>query len=221
MDSNELTRIILNLVRKGKISAVDHDAKKCRVKSGELETNWIRWMTLRAGTTRTWNPPTIGEQVILLCPGGDPADGIALCAINDDDTPPPSDSPNKDVTAYPDGAVIEYDHAASALTATLPAGATVLLIAPASVTIKTDQATVQAQNVTIDAPQTTCTGKLTVQGRFTYLAGMSGKGGTGGGAAATIEGTVETTEDVIAGGKSLVNHVHQEQGDGAPTSKPL
>lgn len=65
MDTNELQRLILNLVRKGTIAEVDHASAKCRVATGDLTTNWISWMALAAGQTRDWNPPTVGEQVLL------------------------------------------------------------------------------------------------------------------------------------------------------------
>ena len=220
MDINELTRLILNLVRKGTIMAVNHDAETCRVESGEMQTNWIRWLSLAAGETRDWNPPTVGEQVLLLCPGGDPADAVALRGLYSDAAPAPSHSPTTHTRTFPDGAVIEYDHAAHLMTATFPASATVLLVAPESVTINTAAATVHADSVTLDAQQTTCTGALLVQGAFVYQSGMSGKGG-GAGAAATIQGTLATTEDVTAGGISLIGHKHNEQGDGAPTSAPI
>ena len=45
------------------------------------------------------------------------------------------------ITKYPDGAVIEYDHAAHALVATLPGGGTAKLVAPDSVTIDSPQVT--------------------------------------------------------------------------------
>lgn len=157
MDSNEINRLLLNLVRKGTIAAVNHGAELCRVTSGELQTNWIRWITLRAGATVEWNPPTIGEQVLLFCPGGDPADGVALCGLYADSTPAPSHSPDKHARKYPDGAAIEYDHAAHALTATLPEGATVTLVSPGSITVISD-------SVTIDAPHTHVTGNVTVDG---------------------------------------------------------
>lgn len=235
MDSNEINRLLLNLVRKGTILAVDHDAEMCRVKSGELETNWIRWLSFAAGETIDWNPPTVGEQVLLLSPGGDPADAVALRGIYSDEAPAPSHSPTTHTRKFPDGAVIEYDHASHALTATLPAGGTVVLTSPAAVTVNTTSAVVNASSdatvntgsaaihadsVTLDSPQTTCTGNLTVQGHLSFLAGMSGKGGAGGGAAATIQGTLATTEDVKAGAISLNSHTHTEQGDGASTSGP-
>ena len=53
----------------------------CRVKTGDLETNWINWLTLRAGNTRTWWKPSIGEQVVLLSLGGNLETAFALPAI--------------------------------------------------------------------------------------------------------------------------------------------
>lgn len=209
MDLNELIRLLLNLIRKGSVLEVDHASKKCRVKTGDLDSNWLPWFSLRAGTTQTWDPPTVGEQVMLFCPGGDPADGVVLCGLYSDAAPSPSNSPNKHTRKYPDGAVIEYDHAEHALTATLPGGGSAVIIAPASVIVRTE-------SITLDAPQTTCTGNLTVQKKLTYLGGMAGSGGEG--AAALIDGSVEATGDVKAGDISLQNHKHREQGDGADTS---
>jgi phage baseplate assembly protein V len=219
MDANELTRLLLNLIRKGSVIEVDHDAKKCRVSTGGLDSNWLPWFALRAGATRTWDPPTVGEQVMLFCPGGDPADGVAMFGIYSDDAPAPSDSPSKHARHYPDGAVIEYDHETHALAATLPAGGSVALTAPASVTVTTKTATVFADAATIDSPNTTCTGELLVMGKITGQGGLAISGGGAGGAAATIEGGLNATGDIKAGDISLQNHGHIEQGDGAMTSK--
>ncbi|WP_223278755.1 phage baseplate assembly protein V [Janthinobacterium lividum] len=30
-----------------------------------LTTEWLKWVTPRAGGTRTWSAPTMGEQVIV------------------------------------------------------------------------------------------------------------------------------------------------------------
>lgn len=45
-------------------------------------------------------------------------------------------------------------------------------------------------------------------------------GGGSGGAMATFTGGVIASNDVVAGGISVMNHVHTEQGDGADVSKP-
>ncbi|VEB71149.1 Phage P2 baseplate assembly protein gpV [Providencia rustigianii] len=47
--SADIHRLIRNLIRIGVVTAVD--AKKgCRVQIGDLETDWLNWLTLRAGT---------------------------------------------------------------------------------------------------------------------------------------------------------------------------
>ncbi|GCG08915.1 phage baseplate assembly protein [Escherichia coli] len=72
MDKNltEIMRLITNLIRTGVVTEVDRENWLCRVKTGDLETNWISWLTLRAGNARTWWRPSEGEQVVLLSLGG-------------------------------------------------------------------------------------------------------------------------------------------------------
>ena len=43
----EIMRLITNLIRTGVVTEVDRENWLCRVKTGELETNWISWLTLR------------------------------------------------------------------------------------------------------------------------------------------------------------------------------
>jgi len=45
----EIMRLITNLIRTGVVTEVDRENWLCRVKTGDLETNWINWLTLRAG----------------------------------------------------------------------------------------------------------------------------------------------------------------------------
>lgn len=118
MDLTELSRRIENIVRIGTVHAVDLAAVRCRVKSGELITQWLPWHTPRAGTTRTWDPPTIGEQAIILSPSGEPAGGLVFYGFNSSSVPPPSHAESEHVTVYPDGARIAYDHARGELSVT-------------------------------------------------------------------------------------------------------
>ncbi|CCJ97498.1 Baseplate assembly protein V [Cronobacter malonaticus 507] len=48
----EIMRLITNLIRTGTVTEVDRENWLCRVKICELETNWINWLTLRAGGAR-------------------------------------------------------------------------------------------------------------------------------------------------------------------------
>ena len=161
MDLTELSRRLENLIRIGTVLDVDHVAVRCRVKSGKLETEWLRWHTPRAGATLTWDPPTIGEQAVVLSPSGDLGNGMVFYGFNCDAHPAPSSSPDKHVTIYPDGATFSYNHAASSLDIT---------------GIKT--ATISAsEEITLDTPLTHCTGKLTTDDLLTYGNGIAGTGG--------------------------------------------
>lgn len=200
LDLNELARRIENLVRVGTVAEVDLVGTRCRVRSGALHTQYLPFFARRAGDVRHWSPVSTGEQCIVFAPGGDLAAGMVLVGLYSDTIAAPEDSATAESTTYPDGAVVRYDHAAHALTAVLPGGGTADITAPASVKV-------HSQAITLDAPQTTTTGRLTVLGLLTYAAGMNGTG-VGVGAAAVINGSVQTTGDVVAGGISLQGHKH-------------
>lgn len=215
MDTNEINRRILNLLRKGRVLEVDHQAALCRVATGELQTNWIPWLVASAGKTRTWGPPTEGEQVMLLAPGGDLADAVAVRGIYSSAAPAPDNSETTHVTVYEDGARLEYDHAAHRLSCSFPEGAEVLIEAPGSVKVQTKEAIIVADRVTLDAAQVIATGNLQVDG--TIDAG----GDITTAAKVTATGNISSSAEVSAGGVKLSTHKHMEQGDGKPTGAPL
>ncbi|PTB19549.1 phage baseplate assembly protein V [Trinickia symbiotica] len=222
MDTTELHRLLLNIVRKGVVKDVSHATTppKCRVSIGDLHSNWLPWITPAAGASREWDPPTFGEQVILLCPGGDPAQGVVLRGLFSEAVFPPSFVPSAHTREYADGAVIEYDHEAHSLSVELPESATVTITAPGAVTVRTKDATVQADNITLDAQQTTCTGALTVKGPFAFESGVTGKGGDSG-ATMQVDGAADFTGEVKSKGISLPHHSHREQGDGQLVGEPV
>ncbi len=202
-DLSDLTRLLQNLIRLGTIAEVK--GAKARVRLGPtLTTEWLKWATRRAGSTRTWSAPTVGEQVIVFSPGGDLTRGIILPALYSQAFDAPESSPTIHSTHYPDGAVVQYDHAAHALTATLPGGT----------------ATITADKVTSNAPSTICTGDLTVMknlivmqtatvnGATTLNGGVNAKAGAAGGVAMAVQGTIKASEDVLAGAISLAKHAH-------------
>ncbi|ARU88288.1 phage baseplate assembly protein V [Pseudomonas sp. M30-35] len=138
----EITRRLDNMIRLGTIAEVDHGDPAqqkmpcCRVKTGNITTGWLPWLNLRAGETRTWEPVTVGEQCVVFSPSGEPTQGIVLVGIYSSNHPAPSNSPDKHSTTYPDGAVIEYDHAAHHLLAILPAEGTTELESLGGISIK-------------------------------------------------------------------------------------
>jgi phage baseplate assembly protein V len=80
--SAELTDVqqrLANLMRVGKVQEVDHAAARLRVAFGSGNVSaWVPWMTSRAGATREWNPPAVGEQVVLMNPSGQDNAGFAM-----------------------------------------------------------------------------------------------------------------------------------------------
>lgn len=226
----DLARRLDNLIRLGTIAAVDHARALCRVRSGGLLTDWLPWAERRAGTTRTWNPPTVGEQVLLLCPSGEPGAGIVLTGIYTEAHDQPSASADEHVTHYPDGARIAYNHASGALSvtgiktalveasesATLTGMKTVLVEASDDVTVTgAKTATVQASDaVTVDCPATTITGDVEIDGALvvknglTYMNGMVGFGPAGGGPGAVLQGDFIHTNGILSSNE-VVLHTHK------------
>lgn len=111
MDNYELARLINNLIRLGTVAEVRYSPASVRVKTGELTTNWVPVMTARAGDVRTWCPPSVGEQVLLLSPGGDLTAAVALTGVYSDSHSEPGSNGDTHITHYPDGAVVQYNHA--------------------------------------------------------------------------------------------------------------
>ncbi|WP_313118533.1 phage baseplate assembly protein V [Pantoea septica] len=115
---SEIQRLLRNLIRIGTVSAVNLTDGLCRVDTGKNTTNWLHWLSARAGKTRSWNAPSVGEQVLVLCLGGELDTGFVLPGIFSDNNPAPSASPDALHWSFPDGAVIEYEPESGALTAT-------------------------------------------------------------------------------------------------------
>lgn len=183
----DLARRLESLIRTGTIAQVQMAPPRVRVKSGGLESNWLPWITFRAGTTRDWDPPTVNEQCVIFSPSGEPAAGLVLVGLNSESIPAPSTSADECVRVYPDGARIRYNHATGALEVT---------------GIKT--ARIQAaQKCTVDCPENEVTGNLLVKGKLTVQAG------------ATITGAVEQSGGALSS-NGIVLHTHTHPGTGGP-----
>ena len=182
----------------GIVIEVDDARHALRVRIPALEdmpTDWLPMITLNAGGNRFYALPDEGELVkCLLDARGE--SGVVLGAIYSEADPTPASSRDIWCKEFTNGTRIEHDRRTGQVTVET-----------------TGKVLVEASEVTIDAPQTTCTGKLTVVGLLTYQGGMAGSGGTG--AAAKIQGSIEASDDVKAGNISLASHDHTE-GVGNP-----
>jgi phage baseplate assembly protein V len=156
----EIARAIRNLIRTGIVTDVDHDEGLCRVQTGGMQTTWLNWLTCRAGRSRVWWAPSIGEQVLLLAIGGELDTAFVLPGIFSDDHPAPSSSPDALHVSFPDGAVIEYEPENGALT--VSGIKTADVTASDSITATVPVVLVKAETrITLDTPEVVCTNKLT------------------------------------------------------------
>lgn len=220
----DLERRLNNLLMVGTILEVDHAARKLRVEIGEIRTAWLNWPTEMGRNYRRWRPLRVGQQVVLSSPSGDPAQAVITGMLYSSALPRPSDNPDLDLVEFEDGTRFQYDSAAHVIK--IHCVGDIVVENANSITVNTGttlditaggDATLKAPTVTVDSPQSTFTGAVTIQGPLTYKGGMTGSGGSG--AAATISGKVDVSDDVIAGGVSLVNHTHTGD-DGGSTSPP-
>lgn len=141
---SEILRLLRNLIRIGTVAAVNLDDGLCRVDTGDNTTDWLHWLTARAGRSRSWSAPSVGEQVLVLCLGGELDTGFVLPGVFSDNNPAPSASADALHWSFPDGAVIEYEPETGALTAT---GIQTALIKA-------------AVSITLDSPLVECTQAL-------------------------------------------------------------
>ena len=167
--------------------------------------------------------PEIGEDVLCLFLGPGQEDGFIIGSFYAGEVTPPESSADRRTVVFKDGTRFSYDRASHVFTATIEGTEITFnrqsgtITVPQSVTINCTSATVNASSkTTINAPNTECTGNLTVQGLITGRGGMAISGG--GGTTATVEGTISVTQEVVANGISLTGHTHT--GVHGETSRP-
>ncbi|AUW59434.1 phage baseplate assembly protein V [Sphingobium sp. SCG-1] len=132
---DDIPGLLGDLIRFGTVEAVDLAHAHATVKTGEVVSPPCHWLEL-AGGFRTWIPPTVGEQVILICPEGDIAGAVILRGIYSDVFPPLA-TDGRLSFATPDGTTIEYDPATHAMTIVLAAGS-LSITAPEGVSVTGD-----------------------------------------------------------------------------------
>lgn len=189
---SEILRLLRNLIRIGTVSAVNLDDGLCRVDTGNNTTDWLHWLTARAGRSRSWSAPSVGEQVLVLCLGGELDTGFVLPGVFSDDNPAPSASADALHWSFPDGAVIEYEPDTGALIAT---GIQTALIKA-------------AVSITLDSPLVECTHALKTA-TFELTSG------------GTMKGNVQHSGGALSSNGKVL-HTHKHTGDsGGTTGAPL
>lgn len=211
----ELDRRLGNMVRIGTVAAFD-PAQGVQVDLGELTTDWLPIGVKRAGKQRSWNPMDIGEQVVIVAPDGEVSQGVVVCSINQTKHPANGSAQGLWRETFDDGTVIEYDQATGGLRADVTsAGSITLHIGGTVLTLRDGQATLVADDYTVQAPQTTFSGNVSIGG------GLSVAGGGTGGTSSIIGNFAVVGSTLTHNGRNIGgSHTHTERGDGAETSPP-
>lgn len=79
-EGTDHARRLSNVARYGTVQEADYTgatagfpAIRVQLQEGEILTDWIPWFTPRAGNDRVWDPPEVGEVVMVLAPSGSSA----------------------------------------------------------------------------------------------------------------------------------------------------
>jgi phage baseplate assembly protein V len=106
---SELQRKLANIIRIGLIKEVDYEKARVKVKIGEFLTDWLPWITSKAGEDISWLPPNIDEQVVVLSPLGELSLGIVLPAIYQQKYPLPECRETAHTFEFQDKSKVSYD----------------------------------------------------------------------------------------------------------------
>lgn len=191
-DFAELERRLSNLARLGTIAEADYSKALVRVRSDGFTTEWLPWITRRAGGDIDWWAPEVGEQVLVIAPSGLMEDAFVIPALYSNSKPEPEQSPDRHTTRYANGDVVTHDRSDGSWFIQCAGEITVQTGGPVTI-IAAGPVLVQAPSVTLDTPQTTCTGNLTVAKSLAVQ-------GAGGGTSTRITGNIEMVGNIAVEG---------------------
>ncbi len=106
---SELQRKLANIIRIGLVKEVDYEKARVKVQIGEFLTDWLPWITSKAGKDRNWSPPDIDEQVIILSALGELSLGGGLAGIYQEKYPAPENKKEINSVKIQDGTRLLYD----------------------------------------------------------------------------------------------------------------
>lgn len=154
----------------GVVASVDYAAKRAVV---EIEDGWntapLPWLERRAGKSRTSSPPSIGEQVTVLSPGGETAAGLILLGVASDAFSPSEVREGLELFETDGGYSDRWDEEAKTRTIELPSGGqlTVTVNGQPALFISADkiELTVGGASVVIEGGAITLNGDVNLGGK--------------------------------------------------------
>lgn len=196
----------------GVVTEVDYDARRAVV---EIEDGWtlapLPWLELRAGKTRTSSPPSVGEQVTVFSPAGDPSMGLIVAGVPSDAFTPSETREGLDLVETEGGYSDRWDEEAKVRKIDLPEGGelhvTVAGEPAAFISAEKVEMIVGGATATVeDAAITLTVGSASIvieHGEIT-LNGDINLGGKGGKAVARVDDPISTQLNKIVSGSGTV-----------------
>lgn len=209
----EQLRQMNNIVRTGRVEAVNTSPARCRIRTGELLTDWLPWLTLAAGggqQTRHWRVPALNEECLLLAPGGDLAQAIVLPGLFCEDMPQNADAADIERHDFSATDYWQHNRAAGALVFDI-ASSIQFKVGNSTLTITPGSTTLQTPHLSVDSPQSDFSGNISIAGGISV-------GGGGSGGTSTITGNFNIQGDQLThNGKNVGGlHTHANNGAGVP-----
>ncbi|WMT84092.1 phage baseplate assembly protein V [Wolbachia endosymbiont of Listronotus oregonensis] len=106
---SELNRKLANIIRIGVVKEIGYEKAKVRVKIGGIVTDYLPWITSKAGKDRDWSPPDIDEQVMVFSPLGELSLGVILGGIYQEKYAAPENKKEINSVKFQDGTKFTYD----------------------------------------------------------------------------------------------------------------
>lgn len=187
-----------NIVRTGRVEAVNPSIARCRIRTGQLLTDWLPWLTLAAGgagQARHWRVPAVNEECLLLAPGGDLAQALVLPGLFCADMPQNAAAGDVERHDFSGTDFWEHNGGEGALVFEI-ANCIQLKVGGSLLTITPDGTTLQTPHYAVDSPQSEFAGNVSIAG------GISVEGG-GSGGTSTITGNFQ-----LQGGQLTHNGVN-------------
>ena len=114
-EATDHARRLSNVARYGTVAEADYSGEtagfpaiRVSLQDGAILTDWLPWFSPRAGKDRVWDPPEVGEVVMLLAPSGELTNGVAIPGLFSNGNAN-GNRAGLHRRTYDDGTVVEYD----------------------------------------------------------------------------------------------------------------
>jgi phage baseplate assembly protein V len=106
---SELNRKLANIIRIGLVKEIDYEKARVKVQIGDIVTDYLPWIMMKAGEDRSWFALSIGKQIIVLSPLGEVSLGAVLAGIYQQRYSASENKKEMCSLKFQDGAKLSYD----------------------------------------------------------------------------------------------------------------